>query len=107
MDTVVSVEPIPMQLRQMLNRTTSQTALTGVQVYALTVLQSLYNSQLPASTTARTAAHRENGRASSRANAYAILVSANMAEQPVKNWTKITQAHITVPPVLPPALKKI
>jgi hypothetical protein len=30
-----------------------------------------------------------------------------MAEQPVKNWTKMTKNHIIVPPVLPPALKKI
>ena len=52
-------------------------------------------------------AYLENGRASSRANAYAILVSANIAEQPVKNWTSITQNHITVAPVLPPALRKI
>lgn len=29
-----------------------------------------------------------------------------MAEQPVKNWTRIAKAHIIVPPVLPPAFKK-
>jgi hypothetical protein len=30
-----------------------------------------------------------------------------MAEQPVKNCTSITKNHMMVPPVLPPALKKI
>ena len=32
MDTTVWVDPIPMQFRQQLNKTTSQTALTGVWV---------------------------------------------------------------------------
>jgi hypothetical protein len=36
-----------------------------------------------------------------------MRVSANIAEQPVKNWTRITKNHITVPPVLPPAFRKI
>lgn len=49
----------------------------------------------------------ENGKASSRAKAYAIRVSANMAEQPVKNCTRIAKDHIIVPPVLPPASRKI
>ena len=52
-------------------------------------------------------AYLEKGKASSRANAYAILVSANMAEQPVKNWTSITQNHMAVAPFRPPALRKI
>ena len=52
-------------------------------------------------------AHLENGSASSRANAYAIRVFASMAEHPVKNWTRIVNPTITVPPVLPPALRKI
>ncbi len=36
MAMMVWVEPKPMQLRQMLKTTTSQTALTGVRVYGLT-----------------------------------------------------------------------
>ena len=47
------------------------------------------------------------GNASSRANANAILALANMAEQPVKNCTRMTKNHIIVPPVVPPAFKKI
>ena len=49
----------------------------------------------------------ENGKASSRAKAYAILVFASIAEQPVKNWISITQNHITVPPLRPPAFRNI
>lgn len=49
----------------------------------------------------------ENGKAPSLANAYAILVSANSAEIPVKNWIRITKDHMIVPPTLPPAFKKI
>ena len=49
----------------------------------------------------------ENGRAPSRAKAYAIRVSANIAEHPVKNWTRMTKNHIAVPPFTPPAFKKI
>ena len=49
----------------------------------------------------------ENGKAASREKAQAILAFANMAEQPVKNWTNMTKNHMIVPPVLPPALKKI
>jgi hypothetical protein len=30
-----------------------------------------------------------------------------MAEQPVKNWIKMTKNHMMLPPVLPPALKNI
>ena len=30
-----------------------------------------------------------------------------MAEQPVKNCTRMTKNHITVPPVLPPAFRNI
>lgn len=52
-------------------------------------------------------AYEENGNASSRAKAYAIRVSANMAEQPVKNCTSVASPHIIVPPVFPPALRKI
>ena len=49
----------------------------------------------------------ENGKAASRANAHAILEFASIAEQPVKNCTKMTKNHMTVPPVFPPALKNI
>ena len=49
----------------------------------------------------------EKGIAPSRANANPILVSASIAEHPVKNCTRIEKNHITVPPVLPPALRKI
>ena len=52
-------------------------------------------------------AYEENGNASSLANAYAIRVSANIAEQPVKNCTSVASPHIIVPPVFPPALRKI
>lgn len=34
-------------------------------------------------------------------------MSASMAEQPVKNWTRIANPHIIVPPLFPPALRKI
>ncbi len=83
--TIVWVEPIPMQLRQMLKRTTSQTALTGVCVYELTLLQNLEGVSRSLYSGFMTEKYPENGKASSRANAYAILVSASMAEQPVKN----------------------
>lgn len=52
-------------------------------------------------------AYSENGRALSRANANAMRVSANIAEQPVKNCTRMTKNHIAVPPLVPPAFKKI
>lgn len=42
-----------------------------------------------------------------RAKAYVILAFASMAEQPVKNCTRITKNHIAVPPVLPPAFRNI
>jgi hypothetical protein len=32
---------------------------------------------------------------------------ASIAEQPVKNCTRMTKNHITVPPAFPPALRKI
>ena len=41
METTVWVLPMPMQLRQMLKRTTSQTALTGVCVLEFTLLKKL------------------------------------------------------------------
>lgn len=53
------------------------------------------------------ATYLEKGNASSRANAHAILAFASIALQPVKNCTSMTKNHIIVPPVLPPALKKI
>lgn len=52
-------------------------------------------------------AHFEKGSASSRAKANAILVSASMAEHPVKNCTRMLKANMIVPPVLPPALRNI
>lgn len=55
----------------------------------------------------RREAYDENGRASSRANAYAIRVSASMAEHPVNSWTRTARPHMIMPPVLPPALRKI
>lgn len=48
----------------------------------------------------------EKGKASSRANAYAIRAFASIAEQPVKNCTRITKNHIIVPPTGPPAFRK-
>lgn len=36
-----------------------------------------------------------------------MRVSASMAEQPVKNWTRITRVHMAVPPSWPPALRNI
>lgn len=79
-----------MQFRQTLKNTTNQTALTGVWVWGLTLDKKA-----------------EKGSALSLANAYAIRVSASIAEQPVKNWTKMANAHMAVPPVFPPALRKI
>ena len=38
---IVWPDPMPIQLRQIANRTTSQTALTGVYVRLLTLLQNL------------------------------------------------------------------
>ena len=54
-----------------------------------------------------TKTHPEKGKAASRENAQAIRAFASIAEQPVKNCTSITKNHMMVPPVLPPALKKI
>lgn len=88
--TMVCVEPMPMRLRQHANATINHTALMGVFVILFTF-----------------AKNGENGRAPSRANAYAMRVSANMAEQPVKNCTRMTKNHITLPPLWPPALRKI
>lgn len=69
----VSVEPMAMQFRQMLKKTTNQTALTGVWVYLFTlervlvvhVLGALFSRfQLLQGIT-----YEENGSASSRAKA--------------------------------------
>jgi hypothetical protein len=49
----------------------------------------------------------EKGKAPSREKAQAILAFASIAEHPVNTWTRMTKNHMTVPPVLPPALKKI
>ena len=82
----VCVEPIPIRFRHILNSTTSHTAFTGVWVNLFTDLQKLHRvSGLSLFLQMIGLAYLDNGRASSRANAYAILVSANMAEQPVKN----------------------
>jgi len=51
--------------------------------------------------------YSENGKPPSRENAYAIRVHASMAEMPVKNWIRITKAHMNVPPDFPAALRKI
>lgn len=40
-ETIVWFEPMPMQRRIQLSKTTSQTELTGVCVYELTLLQTL------------------------------------------------------------------
>lgn len=88
--TIVNVLPIPIKFSAQENATISQTALTGVLVVVLTLEKNF-----------------EKGRAPSRANAYAIRVSASIAEQPVKNWTRMAKNHITVPPTCPPALRNI
>lgn len=83
---IVCPDPMPMQFRQTAKITTSQTALTGVCVRRFTLLQNL--CQVSAGIVSHRRAfslYPEKGRASSRAKAYAILVSANMAEHPVKN----------------------
>lgn len=56
---------------------------------------------------AKSVTYSENGKAASREKAQAILAFASIAVQPVKNCTSMTKNHMTVPPVLPPALKKI
>ena len=40
-------------------------------------------------------------------NASAILVSTNIAEHPVKNWTRLAKHHIIVLLATPPASRKI
>ncbi len=69
MATMVCVEPIPMQLRRMLNNTTSQTALTGVFVYGFTLDQMLGSVRFRAAEIQRGLDYLDKGRASSRANA--------------------------------------
>lgn len=101
-------DPMPIQFRQIAKATTSQTALTGVCVRWFTLLQNLRQTLAGIlSSPGAYYSYAEKGNASSRANAYAILVSASMAEHPVKNWINITQNHMLVPPLRPPAFKKI
>lgn len=99
-----------MRLRQTQQNTTSQTELIGVCVYGFTLLQKLscrtHVNHHPFQYKG-VAKYLENGKAPSLANAYAILVSANNADTPVKNCIRITKNHMTVPPTLPPAFKKI
>lgn len=45
METIVWFEPMPMQTRRQLSKTTSQTELTGVFVYEFTLLQILETIQ--------------------------------------------------------------
>jgi hypothetical protein len=106
----VSVDPMAIRFKATLKDTTNHTALTGVCVFSVTWARYLWKKKESAGLwkkERKCSRYLEKGKASSRANAYAILVSANMAEQPVKNWTRITKNHITVPPVRPPALRKI
>lgn len=78
-------------------------------MYELILLQNLRHVSVTAAPkeTKNSATYPENGNASSRAKAYAIRAFASMAEQPVKNWTRMTKNHMMVPPTLPPAFKKI
>ena len=79
-------DPIPIQFRQIAKTTTSQTALTGVCVLRFTLLQNLSQKLAGVVFDPRACcSYLAKGKASSRAKAYAILVSANMAEHPVKN----------------------
>ena len=112
MAVMVSVLPIPMRSRQLQKTTTSQTALTGVCVCVLTLLQKLQKKECKRVGSLQREGHpkrtySEKGNAASRANAQAMRALASMAEHPVKNWTSMTKNHMMVPPVLPPALKKI
>lgn len=87
--------------------TTNQTELIGVSVMLLTLAQKLSHISLALTDQNKAATYPENGKAASRAKAQAILEFASIAEQPVKNCTRITKNHMTVPPVLPPAFKNI
>lgn len=49
----------------------------------------------------------EKGNAPSRAKAYAIRVSANIALAPVNIWTRIEKENMIVPPTRPPESRKI
>ena len=70
----VSVEPMAMQFRQMLKKTTNQTALTGVWVYLFT-LERVLNAHVLGTLLSVILiffiedTYEENGRASSRAKA--------------------------------------
>lgn len=71
----VSVEPMAMQFRQMLKKTTNQTALTGVWVYLFT-LERVLNAHVLGTLLSVIDffffiedTYEENGRASSRAKA--------------------------------------
>ena len=107
MATIVNVLPIPIRSRQLQKATTSHTAFTGVRVMLLTLLQKLSHISLAFTDQMVSATYPEKGKAASRENAHAILALANMAEQPVKNCTRITKNHMIVPPVFPPALRNI
>lgn len=86
MPIIVWADPMPMQLRQTAKITTSQTAFTGVCVRRFTLLQNLCLMSAGNLSHPRVESpYPDKGKALSRAKAYAILVSANMAEQPVKN----------------------
>jgi len=104
---IVKVLPIPIRLRQLQKITTSQTELMGVSVTLFTLDQNLSHISLALTDHDRAATYSEKGNAASRAKAQAILEFASIAEQPVKNWTRITKNHMIVPPVLPPAFRKI
>merc|ERR1712000_481771 len=78
-----------MRLRQQQKMTTAQTLNSGVWVYLFIFLRC-----------------RERGRASSRASAKQVRVSASMAVIPVKNWIKMGQNHSAKPVFFPAALKK-
>ena len=104
---IVKVLPIPIMFRQLQKMTTSQTELMGVSVMLLTLAQKLSHISLALTDQNKAATYSENGKAASRAKAQAILEFASIAEQPVKNCTRMTKNHMTVPPVLPPAFKNI
>lgn len=107
-ETMVSVLPMPMQLSTMEKTTTSQTALMGVLVRGLTLEKNLARESAGSQEDGwMSRAYSENGKALSRANAKAMRVSANIAEQPVKNCTRMTKNHMAVPPLCPAAFKKI
>ena len=104
---MVNVLPMPIMLRQLQKITTSQTELMGVFVTVLTLAQKLSHISLALTDRIKAATYSENVKAASRAKAQAILEFANIAEQPVKHCTRMTKNHMMVPPVLPPAFKKI